>query len=100
MSKISFLEESLKNVQDIFMENSDTILDNFQLIGRELEDISNVLSTPKSTKVLPEFLEYLKNEEQLISEKKNIYNDKFNNIIVKYQNLKNEVQSMVGDSNG
>lgn len=97
MSLIKVNIENLQNIQDKIDKNNASILDNMKIIDKELEEITSILSTPKSTTVIPSFLEYWRGKEEFVQNQNDVYHHKFNNIINKYIEFSNEIEKMVGD---
>ncbi len=97
--KIQCRVETISEVQKIFEENNNLLLDNLKKFEKELDNMKEVLNTPKSMKIISFFKEYVNQEEKEVLDKGIWFKNIFNNVIDEYQNFESEVSESVGGSN-
>ena len=95
-TKIKCTIDNIKKLQKIVEENNNIILDSLKEIDAEYSNISNVLSTPKSTEVMPKCVDYVKNQEKFVIENDTYFQNVFNTIISEYSSFMSETEKSVG----
>ena len=87
---------SIENVQVKFIEENNKILDVINYLNDELNTIGNIVNTPKSNEVVPEFVAGLKEYEQLIQKNNEVFDTYFKSISKEYNEFLNDVKKKVG----
>lgn len=75
------------------------ILEALQKIYNEFESIGTTLSTPKSSKSMPNIVDDLKKQVNLARTRKDSYNQMFDTISNEYHDYMGTVNRMVGGNN-
>ena len=88
--------ESIESAHTKFIEENNKIYKNVDLLQKELESIDNIVSTPKSSEVVPEFVAGLKEYEQLIQKNNEAFDTYFKSISKEYNEFLNDVKKKVG----
>ncbi len=87
--------QDIQRMQEVFEKNNSEILECLNKINKELEEMPNVLSTPNSNKIIPEFLNYGKNRYKFVSESSELFKKRFELIINEYSSFMEEVKDSI-----
>ncbi len=88
--------DDIQKMKETIEKNNNDILECLKELDKNYEDMPNVLSTPNSSKMIPEFLDYVRKQEQFMIESGNYYKKVFNTIISEYNEFINETKEKVG----
>ena len=99
MGKIVYNEETLLEAKESVERSNSEILEALEKIYRELDNMGQTLSTPKTSKVMPNYIDYVNKKITYVRKLKDNYNNMFNVINNEYHNYSNNVESMVGGKN-
>lgn len=99
MTLIRFESTNISNVQDKFKKENNELLQEIENFHKELYEISTILNTPRSSKVIPEQIEILERMEDYIKKQDVYFDNVFNIAKNEYNNFDQKVKSMVGGIN-
>ncbi len=98
MSLVVYNEENLSNLKNKFNDYSNDIFSSLVTIRNEINTIDAILSTPKTTKVVPEIVNYYNRQIENMHDNISSFNNDFNTIINEYGAFINDVNGMVGEN--
>ncbi len=87
MERVSIVKYRISDIEKIrseFEKNHSEIINALNCIENELESMPTVLNTPNSSKIMSDYLNYLKKEEIKINEKDVYFKNIFKTIIDEY----------------
>ena len=96
MTLIKYDQNSLDIVSNKFQNSNSMIIDNLESIKNELDELSNILYTPKSSRIIPEEIKYLDEIITNTKEKDSYFKNTFNTIKNEYSLFNQEVNDSVG----
>ena len=88
--------DDIQEMSNVFEKNHSEIINTLKLFEKELVDMPNVLNTPNSSKIMPEFLEYLKKQEENVIEKDVYFKKVFKTIIDEYKEFMIDTKDSIG----
>lgn len=99
MGKLIYDETSLNDFKDVVNQCNNDIYDALKKISTEVDNIEEILKTPKSVTTTDTYNEYFKTKAQYLNTNIGAYNALFDGIISTYQENFNALSNMVGDNN-
>ena len=99
MSIVNFDLESINNLENNFIKSNNIIIENVTSINKELQNISSILSTTRSSRKIPDYIEYLFSTEKELKEEDTKFENLFKVIKEKYSEYAKDVDKMVVDNN-
>ena len=100
MGLIVYDEKTLLDAKNKIDGCNSQILESLEKIYAEFENMDVTLSTPKSMKSIPGFVDYLKKQVNYVRNSKNNYNRMIDTINSEYHDYDSTVNRMVGGNNG
>ena len=99
MGQIVYDEKTLLDAINKIDGCNEKLLDALEKIDIEFNNMGQILSTPKSNKAIPEFINYIDDKIVFVQNNKEKYNKMFNTINGEYHNYSDFVNRMVSDIN-
>ena len=89
---------SIKNFEEIrnkFIENNNLIKDTLKILEKEYSNMSDILNTPNSNKIVPELYKRMKDYDEMVNSKGMYFDKVFTTVINEYNefiiNTKNSI---------
>ena len=82
-------------MKNVFEKNNSEIINCLNKLDKDYDDMSNVLSTPNSNKIIPTFQEYVREKKQYVNDKDNYFKNVLNTIVNEYNNFLDETEESV-----
>jgi len=96
MRTIIFDSANISDIQNKFRQENNELLEEFMNFGKELYEVESLLNTPKSSIIIPKQLEILEKMKEYIIEKDTYFENIFNMTKNEYNDLIQNIKSMVG----
>ena len=97
MGVIVYQEQSLLDAKTNIEKCNSEILESLEKIYYELENMEQTLSTPRTKKYIPIYMDYVSQKIDYIRHMRENYNIMLDTINNEYRNYSNTVSKMVGD---
>lgn len=91
--------DSFNTVQTKLKESDGIILQNLAILNKELGEISDVLSTPQSSKIIPEQIKYLNETETTLKARDEYFYNVLEIAKSVYGDTYKTIKASVGDKN-
>ena len=88
--------DSIQSAKTLLEEKNRVIIDDIQIIYNELNDISSILNTPKSSLVVPMCMEKIENISDYLMREKDFFINTFNIVEKSYTQFSNDISEKVG----
>lgn len=92
---IAYSIKTIENFKKKFEENNNNISEKIDIIKREYKNMSNVLNTPNSSKIMPELYEMIDKYDKYVKDETVYFDKVFNTIITEYNSLVHEIKNKV-----
>ena len=92
------IEYSITNIEELktnFEKNNSLILENLKKLEKEYNNMSEVLSTPNSNKIIPELYDIIKKYDDIVTYKGIYFYNVFKITIKEYNQFVNELSQRV-----
>ena len=99
MGLIVYDEKTILDAKNRIDTCNGQILEALEKLHNEFENMSVTLNTPKSSKSMPQLIDFYNKKITFVRNSKDNYNKMFNNIIADYHNYSDTVKQMVGGNN-
>lgn len=97
MTLIKFDSLNISNIQEKLKKENNELLNEIENFNKELYEVKAILNTPKSSVIIPEQIEILKEMEAYIR-KQDVYFDHIFSVAKnEYDDFYQKIKSMVGD---
>ena len=93
---INYSINNIQNLKKNFEENNNRILEKIKVLEKEYKDMKEVLSTPNSDKIMPQFSDLIKKYDENVVRKGLYFERVFNTILKEYNKFMMETEKSIG----
>ena len=99
MGIVVFNKDEVLELKNSFNNYNTNISNSLQTICDEITNIGNILNTPKANRVIPNYVDYYKNQISYVNDNVESFNTNFDMAINEYSDFMSSIGNMVGGNN-
>lgn len=94
---ISCEVKDIEKMFSTFTKSNEIIMESLKEMKKEYSEISNVISTPNSNKIMPQICDFIFKYEKMTGENDVKFKNIFNTIIDEYSSFMSNTKKIIGD---